>query len=59
MVQLEPKDSDFFVYVLRLSDWSKFSQTYLRDAFKKRVNFGTLAQKWGGGPNKIPNVDQY
>ena len=32
----------------------------LRDAFKKKeVNFGTLAQKGGGGPSKIPIVDQY
>ena len=26
---------------------------------KKKVNFGTLAQKGGGGQSKIPNVDQY
>ena len=25
----------------------------------KKVNFGTLAQKGGGGQSKIPNVDQY
>ena len=31
----------------------------LRDAFKKKVNFGTLAQKGGGGQSKVPNVDQY
>ena len=31
----------------------------LGDAFKKKVNFGTLAQKGGGGQSKIPNVDQY
>ena len=33
---------------------------WVRDAFKKKkVNFGTLAQKGGGGQSKIPNVDQY
>ena len=26
---------------------------------KKKVYFGTLAQKGGGGQSKIPNVDQY
>ena len=35
-------------------------QIAFRDAFKKKkVNFGTLAQKGGGGQSKIPNVDQY
>ena len=33
----------------------------LRDAFKKKkkVNFGTSAQKGGRGQSQIPNVDQY
>ena len=30
-----------------------------RDAFKKKVNFGTSAKKGGGGQSKIQNVDQY
>ena len=37
---------------------SSCDKNRVRDALKK-VNFGILAQKGGGGPSKIPNVDQY
>ena len=43
-----------------ISFQSNFTYNQFRDAFKKKkVNFGTLAQKGGGGQSKIPNVDQY
>ena len=36
------------------------SMMCIRDAFKKKkVNFGTSAQKGGRGQSQIPNVDQY
>ena len=60
---LELSISDFcFVRLsvrLFLSKFWKKCQKIIRDAFKKKVNFGTLAQKGGGGQSKIPNVDQY
>ena len=37
----------------------KFKKTLWDALKKKKVNFGTLAQKGGGGQSKIPNVDQY
>ena len=41
-------------------NWNLKKKKGIRDAFKKKkVNFGTSAQKGGRGQSQIPNVDQY
>ena len=46
-------------FLLNTTKTFKKKKKKIRDALKKKVNFGTLNQKGGGGSRKIPNDDQY